>query len=436
MYLYSTKTPSITADLKEAVLKGLPQDNGLFMPSVVTRLSDQVLANLLSYDFQEIALAISRNLIGDVVPWADLRDIIENSITFDAPLVKLSESEYVLELFHGPSLAFKDFGARFMARLMSWLIRGEDRELNILVATSGDTGGAVAYGFYDTPGINVVILYPSGKVSHLQEKQLTTLGKNIRAIEVDGTFDDCQAMVKQAFLDGDLNRKMSLSSANSINIARLIPQSFYYFRAWQQLGARFDDNLVFSVPSGNFGNLTAGLIAQKMGLPVKRFLAATNVNDVVPEYLETGVFAPRPGIPTISNAMDVGNPSNFARMQDMFDNDLENFRSHIIGYTVTDDQTKDAIKKVFEDYEYVIDPHGAVGWLALHRYLRDFPGHKGVVLETAHPSKFLDVVNPVLGRKIDVPERLASLADKPKVSTPIQNDYQQFKEALLEGRGE
>ena len=269
----------------------------------------------------------------------------------------------------------------------------------------------------------------------MQEKQLTTLGKNIQAIEVDGTFDDCQVMVKQAFLDRDLNQKMNLSSANSINIARLIPQSFYYFRAWQQLGAKFDDSLVFSVPSGNFGNLTAGLIAQRMGLPVNRFLAATNINDIVPEFLKTGIFTPRPGIPTISNAMDVGNPSNFARMQDFFNHDLENFRNHIIGYAVTDEQTKDAVRTVFENYEYVIDPHGAVGWLALHRYLRDFPGHKGVVLETAHPSKFLDVVNPVLGKEIEVPKRLASLANKEKVSTQIPNDYQQFKEVLLRGRG-
>ncbi|RMG80878.1 MAG: threonine synthase, partial [Bacteroidetes bacterium] len=340
------------------------------------------------------------------------------------------EEKYILELFHGPSLAFKDFGARFMSQLMSYFKGADEKELVILVATSGDTGGAVAAGFYKTPGIKVVILYPSGKVSALQEKQLTTLGENITALEVRGTFDDCQALVKKAFLDPDLNQNIRLSSANSINIARLIPQSFYYFEAYKQVQTN-GDKIVFSVPSGNFGNLTAGLFAKEMGLPIHHFIAATNANDVVPEYLKSGVFTPRPSVPTISNAMDVGNPSNFARMLDLKCSTWNILKEEISGYSFSDDQTREAIKTVYDKYKYIIDPHGAVGYLALEAYQKKNKGTKGIILETAHPSKFIDEVEQVLSQKVDIPERLSSLRTKTKLSVPMDTQFSSFKTWLL-----
>lgn len=430
MYLYSTKNRQLRASLEEAVLQGLPPDNGLYMPENIGRLADDILGKLDQLTFQEIAFEICRNIFGTTIPEQPLREIIDHTLCFDAPLVRLGENDAVLELFHGPSLAFKDFGARFMSRLISWFVRNENREVTILVATSGDTGGAVAYGFYKTPGVKVIILYPSGKVSELQEKQLTTLGENVTALEVSGNFDDCQAMVKQAFLDVTLKDVVNLSSANSINIARLIPQCFYYFRAWQQIPLSRREKVVFSVPSGNFGNLTAGLMAQKMGLPIAKFIAATNINAIVPHYLETGEFQPGPGKPTISNAMDVGNPSNFARMTDMFQHDLAAMQGVIEGYSFTDDETITAMKEIYRRYQYVMDPHGAVGWQALDTFLKDFPEYYGVVLETAHPAKFLDVVNPALGFEVPVPERLASLADKEKKSIPIGNQYGDLRAIL------
>lgn len=429
MRLYSTKNRSSFVSLQEAVFKGLPDDGGLFMPEFIPHLPDSFIQNLPEYSFQEIGFEVCRHLFQGAIPESDLQNIIENAITFPAPLVKLKNNKYILELFHGPSLAFKDFGARFMAQLMSYFNHGDDRELVILVATSGDTGGAVAAGFHRTPGIKVVILYPSGKVSDLQEKQLTTLGENITAIEVNGTFDDCQALVKQAFLDTDLTRKIRLSSANSINIARLTPQSFYYFEAYKQL-PRQHDPVVFCIPSGNFGNLTAGLFAKKMGLPIHQFIAATNANDVVPTYLSSGNYVPRPSVATLSNAMDVGNPSNFARMLDLYGSTWNTMSEEIKGYSFDDNETQSSMQSAYQAYGYVIDPHGAVGLLALDKYQQENKGTIGIVLETAHPSKFLHDVERILDKKIEVPSRLAVLADKQKESVQLGVEFAPFKKWL------
>jgi threonine synthase len=429
MKLYSTKNPTSFVSLKEAVFKGLPDDNGLFMPEFIPQLEPSFIENLRNHSFQSIAFTVAKNLIGSVIPDKDLKKLVEQSMDFPAPIVSLDDSMHVLELFHGPSLAFKDFGARFMAQLMSYFNKRNKRELVILVATSGDTGGAVAAGFYKTLGIKVVILYPSGKVSMLQEKQLTTLGENITALEVKGTFDDCQALVKKAFLDKELTQKIRLSSANSINIARLIPQSFYYFEAYKQIDSK-GKPVVFSIPSGNFGNLTAGLFAQKMGLPVSKFIAATNANDVVPQYLTSGVYTPTPSVPTLSNAMDVGNPSNFARMLDLYSSTWNMMRENIVGYAYDDETTKAAMREVKSKYNYVIDPHGAVGYLALKDYQKK-NNAVGIILETAHPAKFLDDVESILEQKIHIPERLASLAEKQKVARLSPTDFDDFKSWLL-----
>ena len=431
MRLYSTNNKDLFVDLKTAVFQGLPEDNGLYMPEEIPVLPKGFFEDLKDFSFQEIALNVCSNLFGNTIPINDLAKLVTEAINFPAPLVKLDEQISILELFHGPSLAFKDFGARFMAKLMGYFNEEEEKELTILVATSGDTGGAVAAGFYKTPGIRVIILYPSGKVSNLQEKQLTTLGHNIQALEIDGTFDDCQALVKQAFLNKELRSKLRLSSANSINIARLIPQSFYYFQAYKQL-PESGPSTVFCVPSGNFGNLTAGLLAKKMGLPIDHFIAATNANDVVPEYLATGTYTARPSVPTISNAMDVGNPSNFARMLDLYSSTWNNMQDEISGYAFDDDLTREGVKEVFEKYNYVIDTHGAVGYLALKYYLNMHPQKRGVVLETAHPSKFIDEVEKVLERKIDIPERLAILADKKKEAVFMKPEFDDFKTWLLD----
>jgi len=434
MFLYSTKNHQLRVSLQEAVMKGLPDDNGLFMPLQIPTLSDSFIRDLRSYSFQEIGFQVSRALFQNAIPDHDLENLILRALNFPAPVVRLDEQTYVLELFHGPSLAFKDFGARFMAHLMGYFNRHADKELTILVATSGDTGGAVAAGFYKTPGIRVVILYPSGKVSPLQEKQLTTLGHNISALEVNGSFDDCQALVKQAFLDNDLNQKMRLSSANSINISRLVPQSFYYFEAFKQL-PEAGNPIVFSVPSGNFGNLSAGLMAQKMGLPIAHFIAATNANDIVPHYLNTGEYTPRTSTPTLSNAMDVGNPSNFARMVDLFlgsDNSStwNNMKQQISGWHFDDMSTEEAMKEVYQKYHYPMDPHGAVGYLALKRFQKDHQKTRGIILETAHPTKFLSETERILGFHLPIPERLAALADLPKSATNINPAYEQLKSYL------
>ena len=429
MRLYSTKNTTKFVSLKEAVFKGLPEDNGLYMPENIPQLSADFIKNLKNHSFQSIAFEVAKTLIGDAIPEYDLKNIVESAIDFPAPVVRLDDDTHILELFHGPSLAFKDFGARFMAQLMSYFNQDDKKELVILVATSGDTGGAVAAGFYKALGIKVVILYPSGKVSMLQEKQLTTLGENIIALEVQGTFDDCQALVKKAFLDNELTSKIRLSSANSINIARLIPQSFYYFEAYKQLDTK-GKPVVFSIPSGNFGNLTAGLFAKKMGLPIHQFIAATNANDVVPQYLATGEYKPTPSVRTLSNAMDVGNPSNFARMLDVYSSTWNNMTSDIKGYAYNDDATKEAVKEVFLKYNYTIDPHGAVGYLALKEYQKTNDA-VGIVLETAHPTKFLDDMESILAQRIPIPERLASLIDKKKDSILRGIDFESFKDWLL-----
>ncbi|PPK87185.1 L-threonine synthase [Neolewinella xylanilytica] len=439
MKFYSTNDPEHRVDTKEAVFRGLPADNGLYMPERIDPLPDRFFAELPEMSFAEIGFRVSRRLLGDEIPDADLRTIVEETLNFPAPVVKLDDRRYVLELFHGPSLAFKDFGARFMSRLMHYY-NDDPQPLTILVATSGDTGGAVAAGFYDTPGIEVVILYPSGKVSELQEKQLTTLGKNIHALEVDGSFDDCQALVKQAFLDVDLRQRLRLSSANSINISRLIPQSFYYFEAYKQLGT-IGDPVVFAVPSGNFGNITAGLIARQLGLPVHHFVAATNRNDVVPRYLRAGQYAIAPSVATLSNAMDVGAPSNFARMTNLYGHVIgkdhpdsethRRMREEISGYAFDDGATEDAVREVKDRFGYTIDPHGAVGYLALNAYQKEHPRTRGVILETAHPSKFLPDMQRILSQDIAVPDRLKRLETLPKEATPMDTDYISFRKWLL-----
>ncbi|MBK8921709.1 MAG: threonine synthase [Saprospirales bacterium] len=431
MQLYSTNNPDLRCSLKEAIFQGLPADNGLYMPVEIPELPTAFIRNLSQFTFPEIAVQVARALIGPEIPKADLETIIRNAITFPAPVVNLGEHTHILELFHGPSLAFKDFGARFMAQTMSYFNREAAQELTILVATSGDTGGAVAAGFYQTPGIRVVILYPSGKVSPLQEKQLTTLGHNITALEVAGTFDDCQALVKRAFLDTELRTRLRLSSANSINISRLIPQVFYYWEACKQLYHRAKE-IVFVVPSGNFGNLTAGLIAWKMGLPASHFVAATNANDVVPEYLKFGAFIARPSIPTLSNAMDVGNPSNFARMLDLYGSTWNIMKEHISGYAFTDEQTRAAMQQVFQQHAYIMDPHGAVGYLAWKAYQQEKSSRAtGVILETAHPSKFREAVESILGSTVEIPDTLARLSARKKEAVQMPVNYIQFREWLI-----
>lgn len=431
MLYHSTNNPSYRVDLKEAVLRSLPPDNGLYMPDTLPVLGDDFWQIWRHLSFTEIGIAVADAFFGSDVPPQDLVDIVEDALTFDAPLVTLGPGDHVLELFHGPTLAFKDFGARFMARLMAWLTRGEDRLLTVLVATSGDTGGAVASAFHNLPGTRVVILYPKGKVSGLQEKQLTALGGNITALEIDGSFDDCQTLVKSAFLDRELSESLNLTSANSINLARLVPQSFYYIHAARQLPEGVKP--VFVVPSGNFGNLTAGLLAMKLGLPVGHFLAATNRNNVVPEFLGSGNFQPRPSVATISNAMDVGAPSNFVRMQAIFGGSWEEMKSHISGMWFSDDLTRAAIREVKSVYGYEIDPHGAVGWLAARAWRATHPCSTTVTLETAHPAKFLDVMDAELGHgAMEIPERLAVLADRQKVAIPMRPDKAAFRDWLLE----
>lgn len=434
MQFYSTKNKAHLVSLKEAVFRGLPPDNGLYMPAEIPALNPSFLRNLHQYNFQEISFEVAKNLLKGAIPEAELLSIIEKAINFPAPLVQLDKQKYILELFHGPSLAFKDFGARFMAQIMHYFLREENKELLILVATSGDTGGAVAAGFFQTPGIRVVILYPSGKVSMLQEKQLTTLSENITAMEIEGSFDDCQALVKQAFLDSTLTAKIHLSSANSINIARLIPQSFYYFEAIKQL--ELDSfPIVFSIPCGNFGNLTAGLFAKKMGLPIHQFIAATNANDVVPRYLSTGIFTPKASVSTLSNAMDVGTPSNFVRMLDLYCSTWNILKEDISGYSFSDEATKKAMQELDSNYHYTIDPHGAVGYLALQAYQKKYPETSGIILETAHPSKFKDDVEQILSKKIEIPERLSALSSRKKEAMLLPANFEAFKAVLLEKFG-
>jgi threonine synthase len=431
MLFYSTKTRSIKASLEEAVFKSLPADNGLYMPESIPALSDDFINSIEHRTFNEIAIEVGYTLLKDDLTRNDVEKIVENSFSFDAPVVEISPDTYVLELFHGPSMAFKDFGARFMASLMSHFLLRSQKEIKILVATSGDTGGAVAQGFYKVPGISVTILYPSGKVSDIQEKQLTTLGHNITALEVDGTFDDCQRLVKEAFLDKELTSKYNLASANSINIARLIPQSFYYFSAYAQT-KHAGKPVVFSVPSGNFGNLSAGLLAHRMGLPVQHFVAATNRNNVVPRYLESSTYDPLPSIETISNAMDVGNPSNFVRLTRFFEEDWQETRNLISGYHFDDEQTKASMQEVFGQSHYVMCPHTAVAYEGLQKYRQEMDGDfTGIFLATAHPAKFLDLVENTLESSIAIPERLKNLLSLHKKSILLKPHFEDFKAYLL-----
>ncbi|MFD0750543.1 threonine synthase [Mucilaginibacter calamicampi] len=432
MKLYSTNNPESRVSFKEAVFNSMPQDKGLYMPESIPRLSDTFLNNLDGYSLPEIAYHVANNLIGDDIPADDLKAIIYDAINFYAPIVKLEDKVYVLELFHGPSLAFKDFGARFMSRIMSYFLKAGEKQLDVLVATSGDTGGAVALGFLGVPNTRVTILYPKGKVSDIQELQLTTNGQNIRALEIDGTFDDCQALVKQAFTDAELNEKYRLTSANSINIARLIPQTFYYFNAYAQALKQGKSKVVFSVPSGNFGNLGAGLLAWKMGLPVERFIAATNANDTVPQYLKTGVYEPKPSVATLSNAMDVGNPSNWVRIADLFKDDADKLKTLIKGYSYTDEETSTAIQSIYDSYKYVACPHTAIAWRALKDYQQDANNEAtGIFLSTAHPCKFPDVYEGEVAAHVEVPEQVKALQSRGKQAVALGKDFEGFKGYLL-----
>lgn len=419
--------------LAEAVVKGLAADRGLFMPEHIGKMPKAFFNNISSMSLQEMSFAVAYMLFGDDIDSDDLKHIVSDTLNFDIPLVKVDDARYSLELFHGPTLAFKDVGARFMARLLGHFNRqlGEDRMVNVLVATSGDTGGAVANGFLNVPGVRVFVLYPSGKVSRIQEAQFTTLGNNITAIEVNGTFDDCQALVKSAFMDKELNSHMMLTSANSINVARFLPQMFYYFYAYAQLMKAGEDlnNIVVAVPSGNFGNITAGLIAKFMGLPVKRFIAANNRNDVVYNYLQTGVYTPKPSVATIANAMDVGDPSNFARILDLYHNSWEAIKAEITGFTYTDEQISQTLAEVCRQRGYLLDPHGAVAYRSLQEGLQ--PGEVGVMLETAHPAKFKSVVDKIIGEDIDIPQRLRAFMENPKQSVRMPSAFGPFKQYLL-----
>jgi len=426
-YSLNRKAPNVS--FKDAVVKGLAPDKGLYFPENITPLSKDFFSHIEYFSNEEIAYEVIKQFVGDEIPEAALKQIIGETLSFDFPVVEIEKNISTLELFHGPTMAFKDVGARFMARCFRAFNKDENAEkVTVLVATSGDTGGAVASGFLGVEGVDVVILYPSGKVSKVQEKQLTALGQNIKALEVNGTFDDCQAMVKTAFLDTEITSQRNLTSANSINIARWLPQMFYFFFAYKQLKDKKKD-LVFSIPSGNFGNVCAGVMAQQLGLPVKQFIAATNVNDIVPNYLETGVYTPKPSKQTISNAMDVGDPSNFIRIQEIYKNNDDLLKENLSSFSFTDDETREAMKEIKGISGYIADPHGAVGYLGLKKYLKNNKA-QGVFLETAHPVKFLDVVEPVLNETIEYPQQIKDVIDKKKVSIKIST-FDELKSYLL-----
>jgi len=429
MNFYSLNKIAPNVSFKDAVIRGLAPDKGLYFPESIKPLSKGFFSHIEYFTNEEIAYEVIKQFVGDEIPEKELKKIISKTLTFDFPIVDIEKNVSTLELFHGPTMAFKDVGARFMARCFGYFNK-EDKssKITVLVATSGDTGGAVASGFLGVKGVDVVILYPSGKVSDVQEKQLTTLGKNIKALEVNGTFDDCQAMVKKAFLDKDLISKKNLTSANSINVARWLPQMFYFFIAYKQLKNK-RRKVVFSVPSGNFGNICAGVMAQQLGLPVKQFIASTNSNDIVPNYLETGIYTPKPSIQTISNAMDVGDPSNFIRIQEIYKNDDELLKKNVSSYSFTDEETKKAMKKIKKKSGYIADPHGAVGYLGLKKYLKKHKA-QGIFLETAHPVKFLDVVEPVLNETIAFPPQILNVINKKKKSIQISK-YDELKDFLL-----
>jgi threonine synthase len=434
MHYYSLNHQSPNVTFEEATVKGQAPDKGLYFPEYIPALPKGLIENIKNFSKEELGLIIMKPYVGETIPETVLKDIIEETINFDFPLVKVNDNIYVLELFHGPTLAFKDVGARFMSRCLGYFNRNNDKHTTVLVATSGDTGGAVANGFLGVEGVDVVILYPSGKVSPIQELQLTTLGQNISALEINGTFDDCQRMVKQAFVDEELNNKLSLTSANSINVARWLPQQLYYFFAYQQW--QHLDLPVICVPSGNFGNICAGMIAYISGLPVKHFIAACNANDVVPQYLLSGNYHSKAAVATISNAMDVGDPSNFIRIMELFERKIENLKSILSSYSVDDATTKQTIKEVFEKYNYTLDPHGAVGYYALNKYLNDVGqspiSAKGIFLETAHPVKFPGTVEEVTNTKIEIPESVQYLLNGKKQSIKMDALFDKLKEWLME----
>jgi threonine synthase len=419
MKYYSLNNKAIKVSFQEAVIQGLAPDKGLYFPETISQLSQSFFEDIENLSNEEIAFKTIKQFVGDEIPEAELKQIIAETLSFDFPLVQVEENIYSLELFHGPTMAFKDVGARFMSRCLAYFNRDKDQKNTVLVATSGDTGGAVASGFLGVKGVEVVILYPSGKVSDIQERQLTTLGQNITALEVDGVFDDCQDMVKKAFLDADLNHK-NLTSANSINIARWLPQMFYFFFAYKEL-KKHNKPLIVSCPSGNFGNICAGIMAKKLGLPLTHFVASTNANDTIPRFLENGIYDAKPSIATISNAMDVGNPSNFVRIQEMYNNDLSEFEKDFSSYTYTDEETKFAMKNIYTNSGYIAEPHGAVGYLGLKKELEKQHNAIGFFLETAHPIKFLDVVEPVLNVKLEIPKQIESVLGKEKVSIKIKS---------------
>lgn len=431
MHYYSLHHKAKNVSFKDAVIKGIAPDKGLYFPEKITPLDSSFFKNIKNFSHQEIAYQAIRQFVGSDIPEKELKNIIDETLSFDFPLVSLSEDISVLELYHGPTMAFKDVGARFMARCLGYFAKKEkqSRGITVLVATSGDTGGAVANGFLAVEGVKVVILYPSNKVSLVQEKQLTTLGQNITALEVDGTFDYCQKMVKQAFLDQDIINKRQLTSANSINIARWLPQLFYFLFAFRQLEDPTKP-IAFSVPSGNFGNICAGLVAHKLGMPVAHFVAAVNSNDVVPNYMETAKYQPKPSIATISNAMDVGDPSNFIRIRELFNNDFEKLSALISSYSYSDPMTKKAMKYLYDTHKYIADPHGAVGYLGLKEYLQGKSGLQGIFLETAHPVKFLETVEKTIGVKITLPIQVAEIINKKKTAFYIK-DYSEFKNYLM-----
>ena len=431
MNFYSLNEKSPSVSFKDALIRGLAPDKGLYFPEKIKKLSDDFIKNIENHSNEEIAYECINQFVGQDIPELDLKKIIDEVLSFDFPLVKLNNQISFLELFHGPTMAFKDVGARFMARCLAYFLKNQDesKSVTVLVATSGDTGGAVASGFYKVKGIKVVILYPKGKVSNVQEKQLTTLGENITALEVDGTFDDCQAMVKTAFLDKDLLNKIRLTSANSINIGRWLPQMFYFFFSYRDLKPSTEDKVAYSVPSGNFGNICAGMLAKEMGLPINKFIASNNINDVVNRYLNTKIYDSKPSIQTISNAMDVGDPSNFVRISNIYKNDFNSIKENLHTCSFTDDETVHGIKELINKFNYIPDPHGAVGYLGVNDFLKSYPDYKCIILETAHPAKFSDIIS-LYTNNLELPSQISSVMDKKKESVNIDS-YLAFKNYLL-----
>ncbi len=432
MNYYSLNKQSPIASFKEATILGQAPDKGLYFPESIPQVDQELISNIENISNEEIAFCVIKPYVANEIKDDELYRIVSETVNFPIPLVQVNDNISSLELFHGPTLAFKDVGARFMSRCLEQFVKGADKKVTVLVATSGDTGGAVANGFYNVEGVEVVILYPSGKVSSVQEKQLTTLGNNIHALEVNGTFDDCQQLVKQAFTDAELNKQLFLTSANSINVARWLPQQFYYFFAYKQWKQK-DQPPVICVPSGNFGNICAGILAHMSGLPVDHFVAACNANDIVPNFMQSQQYQPKPAVATISNAMDVGNPSNFVRILELFHQQCPQLKEKFSSVSITDEETKQTMKRVYDELHYTLDPHGAVGYLALERYLADVgeSSPKGIFLETAHPVKFYDVVEPVLNQTIPLPDAVKEIIDLPKKSTRMNVSFQELKDFLL-----